>query len=54
MKIFVENRALFYYEKNKVYSKETRIIGRMSKNWLIKGAMRLRSIYWQMAAIWIV
>lgn len=30
-----------------------RIIGRMSKNWLIKGVMRLRSIYWQMVAIWI-
>ena len=30
-----------------------RIIGRMSKNWLIKGEMRLRSIYWQMVAIWI-
>lgn len=28
-------------------------IGRMSKNWLIKGVMRLRSIYWQMVAIWI-
>lgn len=24
MKIFVENSALFYYEKSKVYSKETR------------------------------
>ncbi len=23
MKIFVENSALFYYEKSKVYSKET-------------------------------
>ena len=26
-----------------------RIIGRMSKNWLIKGVMRLRSIYWQIS-----
>ena len=26
----------------------------MSKNWLIKGEMRLRSIYWQMVATWIV
>ena len=27
MKIFVENSALFYYEKSKVYSKETRKAG---------------------------
>ena len=33
---------------------ENKTIGRMSKNWLIKGTMRLRSIYWQMVAIWIV
>ena len=29
MKIFAENRVLFYYEKSKVYSKETRKAGRI-------------------------
>ena len=29
IKIFVENSALFYYEKSKVYSKETRKAGRI-------------------------
>ena len=29
MKIIVENSVLFYYEKSKVYSKETRKAGRI-------------------------
>lgn len=29
MKIFAENRVLFYYEKSKVYSKEARKAGRI-------------------------
>ena len=29
IKIFVEKRVLFYYEKSKVYSKETRKAGRI-------------------------